>query len=114
MEDLIKAQSDICKTFSNPNRLNIIKLLCNEELNASQIIKATGLGKANLSQHMSLLLSKGIVISRKQGQNVFYSISDPRIPKVCSMMAEIMMSALGRKKMIFEKGIKNKLGRAKS
>lgn len=114
MEDLIKAQSDICKTFSNPHRLKIIKLLCNDELNASEIIKKTGLGKANLSQHMSVLLNKGIVISRKQGQNVFYRIADPRVSKVCSMMAEIMMSALGQKKKIFEKGVKNKLGRVKS
>ncbi len=108
MEDLIKAQSEICKTFSNPHRLKIIKLLCANEQSASQIIKETGLGKANLSQHMSVLLNKGIVISRKQGQSVFYSIADARIPKVCLMMGEIMMSTLERKKNIYEKGKKIK------
>ncbi|MBN2753369.1 MAG: winged helix-turn-helix transcriptional regulator [Candidatus Goldbacteria bacterium] len=107
MEELIKAQSEICKTFSNPNRLKIIKLLCVKEQSASQIIKQTGLGKANLSQHMSVLSNKGIVLSRKQGQSVFYSIADERIPKVCMMMGEITMSTLERKKNIYEKGRKN-------
>lgn len=107
MKDLISMQAEICKTFSNPARLHVIKLLCKREMNASQLIKEVRLSKANLSQHMSMLLNKGVVVSRKKGVNVYYALSDKKISQACSLMQEVVVNSLNRKKQVLEK-INNK------
>ncbi|MBP7791905.1 MAG: helix-turn-helix transcriptional regulator [Candidatus Goldbacteria bacterium] len=103
MDELLKLQSEICKTFAHPIRLSIIKMLCNEEMNASKILKKTRMSKANLSQHMALLKEKGIVESVKKGRSVYYKISDQRIGKACNLMSEVTLSNLRKKKDILDK-----------
>lgn len=97
MKDLIRMQAEICKTFANPARLHVIKLLCKKEMNASELIKEVKLSKANLSQHMSMLLNKGIVVSRKKGVNVYYALSDKKISQACSLMQEVVVNSINRK-----------------
>jgi ArsR family transcriptional regulator len=92
MDKVIKMQAGICKTFSNPWRLFIIKMLCKAEKNASDLAKATGLSKPNLSQHMALLVDKGVVHSRRQGKQVFYSLADQGISEACSIMHRVVMN----------------------
>ena len=104
MDELIKMQSEMCKTFGNPVRLSIIKMLCNEEeMNASRIIKKTGMSKANLSQHMALLKEKGIVESIRKGRNIYYKIADDRIEKACNLMSEVTLNNLRKKRDILNK-----------
>lgn len=103
MEDLIKMQSDICKTFSNPARMRIIKMLCKDEQSAARIIKETKISKANLSQHMKLLVSHGIVIPRREGVSVFYRLADSRISQACSLMSQVVMETLKRKHDTYKK-----------
>lgn len=59
MSDLFIRHADICKTFSNPKRLEIINSLRdNAELTAGQLLEKMDISKANLSQHMSVLVQK--------------------------------------------------------
>jgi ArsR family transcriptional regulator len=95
MSDLFIRHADICKTFSNPKRLQIINSLRdNAELTASQLLEKIDISKANLSQHMSILIQKGVVKSRREGINVFYQLSDERITKACDIMRDVLISRL--------------------
>jgi DNA-binding transcriptional ArsR family regulator len=95
MSDLFVRHADICKTFSNPKRLEIIGALRdNAELTASQLLEKIDMSKANLSQHMSVLVQKGVVKSRREGINVFYQISDERITKACDIMRAVLISRM--------------------
>jgi len=95
MSDLFIRHADICKTFSNPKRLEIINSLRdNAELTASQLLEKIDISKANLSQHMSILIQKGVVKSRREGINVFYQLSDERITKACDIMRDVLISRL--------------------
>jgi DNA-binding transcriptional ArsR family regulator len=95
MSDLFVRHADICKTFSNPKRIEIISALRNNaELTASQLLEKINISKANLSQHMSVLVQKGVIKSRREGINVFYQISDERITKACDMMRAVLIGRL--------------------
>jgi len=95
MSDLFIRHADICKTFSNPKRLEIINSLRdNAELTASQLLEKIDISKANLSQHMSVLIQKGVVKSRREGVNVFYQLSDERITEACDIMRDVLISRL--------------------
>ncbi|OGP67683.1 MAG: hypothetical protein A2W27_10690 [Deltaproteobacteria bacterium RBG_16_44_11] len=95
MSDLFARHADICKTFSNPRRLEIINSLRdNKELTASQLLELIDISKANLSQHMGILVQKGVVKSRREGINIYYQLADDRITKACDIMREVLISKL--------------------
>ena len=102
MEKIYELQADICKIFSNAKRMEIINFLKDREMSAGDLIGKTGLSKANLSQHMSVLRSKGVVLTRREGLNIFYRIANPKIIQACHLMREVLLEQLQEKgKMIF-------------
>ena len=97
MEDLFELHADVCKIFSSAKRLEIINTLKEKEMSASELIEKTSLSKANLSQHMSILKSKGVIRARKEGLNVYYRIANPKIIQACNLMREVLVEQLQEK-----------------
>src|SRR5680860_1691380 len=106
MDNIFLLHANICKTLANPRRLEIIEALRNNELNATQLVQKIHITKANLSQHMSMLIQKGVVLSRREGLNVFYKLSDERITKACDLMRDVLIKNLEQNNHIL-KDIKN-------
>ena len=98
MESIYKLQSDLCKIFVNDKRLEIINLLKDKERSNKEIMHETGLSKVNISQHMNVLKSKGVVVSRCEGQQLFYSIANPKIVKACTLMQEVLIEQHSKNK----------------
>ena len=94
MNNIFLLHANICKTLANPRRLEILNALRNDELTATQLTQNIHISKANLSQHMSILIQKGVVLSRREGINVFYKLSDERITKACDLMREVLIKNL--------------------
>jgi ArsR family transcriptional regulator, virulence genes transcriptional regulator len=97
MDQLYELHADVCKIFSHAKRLEIIDSLKDRELSAAELIEKIGLSKANLSQHMSVLKSKGVILTRREGISIFYRISNPKIIQACNLMREILMEQLQEK-----------------
>jgi len=97
MEKIFELHADVCKVFSNAKRLEILNTLREKEMTASELIEKIGLSKANLSQHMSILKSKGVVLSRREGVNIYYRILNPKITHACDLMREVLLEQLQEK-----------------
>jgi ArsR family transcriptional regulator len=97
MEKIFELHADVCKVFSNAKRLEILNTLRDKEMTASELIERIGLSKANLSQHMSILKSKGVVLTRREGVNIYYCISNPKIIQACDLMREVLLEQLQEK-----------------
>jgi ArsR family transcriptional regulator len=102
MNDIFVLHADICKTLANPKRLEIINALREGEFTATQLLEKMRISKANLSQHMSILIQKGVVISRREGINVFYKLSDERIMNACDLMRDVLFKRLEENSRILE------------
>lgn len=109
MKDIYKLHADICKTLANPKRLQILNTLRDEELTASELLAIMKISKANLSQHMAILIQKGVVLSERKGKQVKYRLSDYRITKACDLMREVLISYLEQNNRMLHK-LKNKRG----
>jgi len=94
MDTIFTMHADICKTFAHAKRLEIINALREKEMSASQLLKKIKISKANLSQHMGILIQKGVIIARREGINIFYRLSDARIIKACDLMREVLIKRL--------------------
>src|SRR3989338_4381884 len=94
MKELYKIHAEICKVFSNPTRLEILNLLGKNEMSVTELIRKTGLSQANISQHLSIMKSKGIVTSSRKGKNIYYRIVNPKIIKAFDMIREVLAEKL--------------------
>jgi len=105
-KELYKLHAEICKTLSNPTRLEILNLLRDKELSVSSLIIKTKLSQANISQHLSIMKSKGIVDSRREGKQIYYGIVNKKIVKAFDIMREVMSEKLKRENKIIVKSLR--------
>jgi ArsR family transcriptional regulator len=85
-DSLRRFKSDIFQALAHPTRIAIIELLQSGELSAGELMENLGMEQANVSQHLSVLRAKMIVVNRKSGNQVFYSVRDPIIIEVLALM----------------------------
>ena len=105
MKELYELHADMCKVFSNPTRLEILNLLRYKEMSVTELIKKLKLSQANISQHLSIMKSKGIVSSERNGKNIYYKISNPKIIKAFEIIREVLSERLekDRKSLIVQR-----------
>lgn len=81
-DSLRKFKAAFFQALAHPTRIAIIELLRDGEVSVGQICEQLGVEQANVSQHLAVLKSKNIVASRKEGNQVFYSLRDPLFRQV--------------------------------
>ncbi|HEY1949888.1 MAG TPA: metalloregulator ArsR/SmtB family transcription factor [Bryobacteraceae bacterium] len=94
MQELRLFKAEFFKALAHPTRIAIVEMLRDGELSAGALIERLGLEQANASQHLAVMRTKQIVISRKAGNQVFYSVRDPRIIEVLDIMRSYFYSQL--------------------
>ena len=94
MKELYKIHAELCKVFSNSTRLEILNLLGDKELSVTELIEKTKLSQANISQHLSIMKSKGIVISDRKGKNIYYRLINPKIIKAFDIIRDVLSERL--------------------
>ena len=95
-KELFELHAEMCKVFSNPTRLEILNLLKNKELSVTEMIKKTKLSQANISQHLSIMKAKGIVASRRNGKNIYYKLTNPKITKAFDIIRAVLSERLAK------------------
>jgi ArsR family transcriptional regulator len=88
--DLYERQAIVCKAFANPTRLHLLDLLGRGEVGAGTLQERLGISKANLSQHISILRSAGVVNTRREGKHLLAELSSPQIKEACQHMRNIL------------------------
>lgn len=98
---LIELVAERFKALAEPARLQILALLRDREMTVSDLVNATGMGQANVSKHLALLLSLGYVARRKEGLYAYYGLADGRVFQLCDLMcARIESEVTSRKKAL--------------
>ncbi len=95
MDDQIYAyHAEMCKVFSHPKRLELINILRDKEISAGELGERLGLTPANLSQHLTMMRERRILVSKKEGNMVDYRIADPRLLEAFDLLREILFERI--------------------
>ena len=87
MQDALRQfKAEFFQALAHPTRIAIVEQLRDGELSAGTLIDRLAIEQANASQHLAVLRSKNILLSRKSGNQVFYSVRDPLIIEVLDLM----------------------------
>jgi len=99
--DLLKLIAERFKVLSEPARLEILNALREDEMTVSELVDTTGLGQANVSKHLQLLLAHNFVARRKDGLFAYYSLADRAVFKLCDLMCGRLASEVAvRRKVV--------------
>ncbi len=106
--EVFKLHAELCKTLSNSTRLMILDSLRDGEKSVNELAEFVGARQANVSQHLAVLRQRGIVTTRKQGANIYYSVANFKIIHACDIIREVLFEQLARAKKLTEKYAKKR------
>lgn len=90
MQDLPRQALDKVAAYfqalAEPSRLALLNELRNGERNVGELAQATGFTVANVSRHLALLASHGLVARDSRGTSVYYRIADPAVYQLCDLV----------------------------
>lgn len=93
-EALRRYKAEIFQALAHPTRIAIAEMLRHGELPAGVLIERLGIEQANASQHLSILRAKNVVVNRKEGNQVFYSLRSPLLGEVLDLMRRYFQEQL--------------------
>jgi len=88
-QQLSEFKADFFKALAHPLRISILDALRDGELTVNEISQRFEVEQANASQQLAVLRNRNIVVTRKEGANVYYSVSDKSIFKLLDAAKEI-------------------------
>lgn len=95
MQDALRRfKAEIFQALAHPTRIAIVEMLREGEVSAGAFLERLDVEQANLSQHLAVLRSKQIVVNRKEGNQVFYSIRSPLLLEVLEIMRQYFLEQL--------------------
>lgn len=100
--NIYSMHANICKVFASPTRIMIIDLLRHGEQTVSGLEGALGIRQATLSQHLAVLRGKGVVVTKREGQSVYYRISNPKIIEACRLMREVLLEQIEQSSLLLD------------
>jgi len=96
MDEVYKLQAEVLKTLSNPRRLEIIHLLADGPREVGRLAEEMGISQPNVSQHLAVMRSAGVVEAEREGREVRYRLADPEIICACETMRGVLLRRLAR------------------
>jgi DNA-binding transcriptional ArsR family regulator len=94
MESMRRFKAGIFQALAHPTRIALVECLQQEERSVGQLCDRVGIEQANASQHLAVLRNKYIVQTRKEGNQIFYRLSDPLLADVLAAMRNFFLSHL--------------------
>ena len=91
---IYQLHAELCKTLSNPTRLEILSLLRDGDRSVGELATLTSIRQATISQHLTVLRQRGVVSTRKEGANIYYSVANPKFIKACDMIREVLFEQM--------------------
>ncbi|MFX0050099.1 MAG: ArsR/SmtB family transcription factor [Candidatus Hermodarchaeota archaeon] len=84
-------QAELCQSLTHPFRLKIIQVLKNGPKKVGDIEVETKRPQPFISQHLRVLRDKGIVTCQRKANEVYYSLTDPKILEICKLVNDLIV-----------------------
>lgn len=99
-QELYRCHADMCKVFSHPTRLAILNTLREEEVSVSELAEQLNVSVGSLSQHLNMMKQRRVLASRKDGNNVYYRLANPKMLKAFDLIRKILLEQMRRESIV--------------
>jgi len=80
------------RALGEVSRLQLVQALHGGEKNVTDLVELTGLSQPNVSRHLSVLVTAGLIGRRKNGLNVLYRVVDESLADICAIVCKSVSS----------------------
>lgn len=86
-EKNINEYTEIFKALAHPTRLTIsYNLMSKEDCNVSRMCDCLGIPQPTISQHLSILKNAKIIVGRRKGNQICYSVENPKVIEILKLL----------------------------
>ncbi len=96
MNEITVLQAEILRTLANPRRLEILHRLADGPCEVGRLAELLGVSQPNVSQHLAVLRTSGLVDADRDGREVRYRLTDPDVMVACAIMRDVLERRLRR------------------
>lgn len=97
MDEVFESVARYFLILSEPARLRILHSICQEERSVGQIVEETELSQSNASRHLNMMYRAGVLKRRREGPQVFYSVTNTTLTDVCRAVCIRVSTEIGGK-----------------
>jgi len=96
MDEITTLQAEVLRTLASPRRLEILHRLAIGPCEVGRLVDDLGISQPNVSQHLAVLRSSGLVDADRTGREVRYRLVDPEVIVACGIMRGVIERRLRR------------------
>ena len=79
----------MARALADPKRLCVLQCLARGEMSVRDLSEQVGCQVPNMSQHLAVLRNSGLVLTRRDGNTIYYRLADTRITEACELLQTI-------------------------
>ena len=91
LKPLFRMHAELCKAMANEHRQAILHAICSDEKCVGDLAAEIGISVHNVSQHLRVLKERRLVASRKEGQTVYYHVTNQKFMEACALMRQALI-----------------------
>lgn len=91
---LYQLKAEFFKTLGHPARIRVLELLSEREHAVAEMLPEVGIEPAHLSQQLAVLRRANLVVTRKEGSTVYYSLTSPHVAELLRVARTILSGVL--------------------
>jgi ArsR family transcriptional regulator len=96
MDEITILQAQVLKVLASPRRLEILHRLAEGPIEVGRLAEALGASQPNISQHLAVMRSAGIVDAERDGREIRYRLVDPEVLVACAVMRGVLERRVDR------------------
>jgi len=96
MDAITILQAEVLKVLSSPRRLEILHVLADGPIEVGRLAAVLGVSQPNVSQHLAVMRTAGMVESERDGREIRYRLVDPDVLVACAVMRGVLERRVDR------------------
>ena len=91
---LSEIKAELFKSLGHPGRVRALEVLTEGERTVTELVPLVGLEASHLSQQLGVLRRAGVVVSRREGSTVSYSLASPTVAELLAVAKQFLIDSL--------------------
>jgi ArsR family transcriptional regulator len=100
--EIQELHNSVCRALADPTRIMILYTLAVGPQNVSELVEALDCPQSTISRHLKVLRDRGLVAPRREGPNVYYSLTEPKLIQAVDLMREVLRSVIARRATLLD------------
>jgi len=102
-DEVMQLHAQVCAALADPTRILLLYSLADGPRSVGDMSKNLGISQPTVSRHLQNLRNRRMVTSTREGQNVYYALSDARIIQALDLLRAVLADTLSYQANLAEK-----------